>query len=193
MKRFSNFVLPVMLLSMMIMFVACSKDGPAGAKGDTGATGPAGGAGPAGPKGDTGVANVMYSPWFDVVFAPVKNTAGDTLAWDVTVPIPKLTSAILTTGEVKVYLNAGTAAAPAVFPLPLTDLFALTGVQNINMYFSIGSMYMYATDNASTFLNTSGVKVWQYRYILIPGGRPARSAVDWNNYASVQQYLGLKD
>ena len=34
-----------------------------------------------------------------------------------------------------------------------------------------------------------------FRYILIPGGTTARTAkiIDWNNYAAVKAYLGLKD
>ena len=39
----------------------------------------------------------------------------------------------------------------------------------------------------------NGNQVFQYRYILIPGGKAARSAIDWNNYAAVKKYLNLKD
>ena len=34
-----------------------------------------------GAKGDTGTANVMFSPWLDVDYAPTLNNAGDTVIW----------------------------------------------------------------------------------------------------------------
>jgi hypothetical protein len=61
------------------------------------------------------------------------------------------------------------------------------------MYFTSGKIELYATDNGSTYTNTSGVKQWQYRYILVPGGVTARSAINWNNYQQVKDYLELKD
>jgi hypothetical protein len=72
----------------------------------------------------------------------------------------------------------------------------------INPFFSRNSIFLYSDEDASTFTIPSGPnagqKAWQYRYILIPGGTAGRSAtggktVDWNNYKSVQAYLGLKD
>ena len=118
----------------------------------------------------------------------------DTIAWVASIPAPKLTNAILNTGEIKVYLNAGSPADPAVFPLPITDLFALTGLLNVNVYFTAGDINLYATDNASTDV-FNGQKFFQYRYVLIPGGVTARTSnkVNWNNYTEVKAYLGLKD
>jgi hypothetical protein len=195
MKRLTQQMLPIMLITMTVLFIACSKEGPAGAKGDTGAAGPAGGAGPAGPKGDTGVANVIYSAWLDVGYAPDTTHRGtiiDTNFWVGGMVAPKITNDILNRGTVKVFLNANVPAQPAVFPLPLTDFIGLTGVLSINPFYTLGQINLIATDNASTFI-TGGVKAWQYRYVIIPGGVAARSAVDWNNYESVKKYLGLKD
>jgi hypothetical protein len=196
MKRLTQQMLPIMLITMTVLFIACSKEGPAGAKGDTGAAGPAGPAGPNGPKGDSGVANVTYSAWLDVGYAPDTIHTGaiiDTIGWFSGINAPKITNDILNRGVVKVFLNANTPAQPAVLPLPLTDLVGLTGVLNIHTIFSLGTVNLYATDNASTFTITGGIKVWQYRYVIIPGGVAARSAIDWNNYESVKKYLGIKD
>jgi hypothetical protein len=178
----------------MLLIASCKK-GDTGPAGPAGAAGPAGPAGAAGPKGDTGTANVIYSGWLDVTFRPVKDSAtGDTLAWVGSISAPKITNTILTTGTVKVYLNAGTAAQPVVFTLPITDLFALTGVLNLNVYFTQGTINMYSTEDASTFTD-QGQKVWQYRYVIIPGGVSARTGntINWNNYAEVKAYLGWKD
>jgi hypothetical protein len=185
-KNFTAFA-----LSVAILFSACKK-GDTGPQGEDGPAGPAGPAGSKGDKGDAGTANVIYSGWLDVAYTPVVS-AGDTVAWEATIPAPKLDNAMLTSGTVKVYVNAGTAAQPAVFPLPITDLYELTGLLNLNLYFTAAKIEMYGTANASTFTNTAGVKQWQYRYILIPGGVPARSAINWNNYEQVKAYLELKD
>ncbi len=193
----------ILFLAITVLVASCSKEGPAGpagAAGPAGPAGPAGAPGVPGAAGATGTANVIYSAWIDVKYNPVTQTTGgviDTVAWVAEIPAPKLTNDILTKGEIKVYFNAGTAAAPNVFPLPLFDAFALTGVFNVNLYYSVGLINLYSTDDASTFTD-AGNKVWQYRYILIPGGTTARPApgaktVDWNNYKEVQQYLGLND
>lgn len=144
-----------------------------------------------GAKGDTGTANVMYSAWIDVTFTPAINTAGDTVAFTATIPAAGITKAIIDSGVVKVYLNAGTAASPAVFPLPITDYYALT-VDNLNLYFTVGNINMYATGDASTGPNSSGVKSWQYRYIIIPGGVKT-GRVDWNNYETVKSFYNITD
>lgn len=184
-----------MIMAVALLFTACKKGdaGPQGEPGPAGTAGSKGDKGDKGDKGEPGTANVVYSNWMDVTFEPAVSQAGDTVAWEATVTAPKLDNTILTTGLVKVYVNAGTPTAPAVFPLPVTDLFALTGLLNLNMYFVTGKIEMYATDNASTYTNTGGVKQWQYRYVLVPGGAGARSSINWNNYAEVKASLGLKD
>ncbi len=192
--------LPYILGMALVMAVFSCKKGDPGPAGPAGPAGPQGPAGASGPAGQPGTANVIYSAWLDVTYTPIKDTDAttgviDTVAWVSQINAPGITNAILTSGEIKVYLNVGSAAQPAVFPLPITDLYALTGVLNINLYFTLQKINLYATDDASTF-TSSGTKVWQYRYILIPGGtsggRMAKS-IDWNNYAEVQKYLGLKD
>ena len=188
MKQLSLKKFAALALSVAILFSACKK-GDTGPQGEDGPAGPAGGKGD---KGDVGTANVIYSGWMDVAYTPA-TSAGDTVAWEATITAPKIDNAILTSGAIKVYVNAGTAAQPAVFPLPVTDLFSLTGLLNLNLYFTLGKIEIYATDNASTYTNTAGVKQWQYRYILVPGGVPARSAINWNNYEQVKAYLELKD
>jgi hypothetical protein len=148
-----------------------------------------------GAKGDTGTANVMFSGWQDVVFSPATNTAGDTVAFTATITASKITKAILDSGTVKVYVNVGTPASPLVFALPITDYYALAGIENINVYFSLGKINMYATGDAGSFTD-SGNKYYQYRYVIIPGGvriPNGRSAVNWNDYNAVKDYLHLED
>src|SRR5664279_32464 len=118
-----NLILP--LLAITLFFFACGKKGDPGAAGAAGPAGQTGPAGPQGPKGDTGTANVIYSAWLDVPFKPdtVHNGATiDTLGFFANVTATKLDSAMIANGEMKVYLNLGSASNPDVVPLPFVDI-----------------------------------------------------------------------
>lgn len=186
----------------MSLFASCKKGdtGPAGAAGPVG---PAGATGAAGAAGPAGTANVIYSDWTDLTYTAdtVHNPdlSVDTLGYYSDWAVPKLDNTILNSGEVRVYINANVPGTPYVLPLPFTDLYATFGLLTINPAFYLNTISLYADQDASTFTVPSGpsagLKAWQYRYILIPGGTTARlsKAVDWNNYAAVKAYLGLKD
>ncbi len=180
----------------MVLFNSCSKEGPAGATGATGATGAAGtpgAAGPAGPAGSagaTGTANVIYSDWLDVAYAIdtiiTVGSVKDTSYYSI-ITAAKLTVDILNKGEVKVYWNLNTAANPVIVPIPYND-----GFNTILPYYYIGNIELDATRNFGSG-TISGVKARQYRYILIPGGVPARSMINWNDYNDVKKQLNLPD
>jgi len=200
MKAKSSLTLLALLVLITFIFTQCQKGdaGPAGPAGPTGPAGAAGSPGSTGPKGDTGTANVIYSPWLDVTYKAdtVHNAPPDppidTLGFYATITAPKLTNAILNTGEIKVYLNIGTPTTPDIVPLPYFDVYSLI---NINPDYSLQEIFLYSNIDAST-VTISGVKRLQYRYILIPGsvpGRLSKPTVDWNNYNEVKAYLGLTD
>ncbi|MEO5685399.1 MAG: hypothetical protein ABIQ88_22320 [Chitinophagaceae bacterium] len=186
MKQVNSLMAVCFVFACTLVIASCSKEGPAGPAGAAGATGPAGATGAAGPKGDTGVANVIYSDWLDVAYTGASSTPGDTL-WTGIINAAKLDLNILNKGEMKVYINFGSSATPDVAPIPYFD-----GGTIINVEFTLQKIYLFSTDNAGT-VTQAGVKRLQYRYILIPGAKGARSAIDWNNYAAVKQYLNLKD
>jgi hypothetical protein len=171
------------LLSLVLLATGCKK----GDEGPAGPAGPAGPNGPQGPKGDTGVANVIYSGWLDATYDAVTNQAGDTLYYyEEDIPAPKLTSQMLNTGELKVYMNAGTAAQPFIIALPFG--------YEIIPFFEVGNIYLQAADDYSTFIPTgTTAKRNQYRYVLIPGGVPARSGLDLNDYAKVKEAFKIPD
>jgi hypothetical protein len=191
MKTKSSLSLLASLVVITLIFTQCQK----GDVGPAGAAGPAGPAGSTGPKGDTGTANVIYSPWLDVAYAAdtIHNGAIiDTIGFYANITALKLTNAILTSGEIKVYLNLGTATTPDIVPMPYFDVYS--GI-NINPDYSFQKIFLYANINAST-VTISGQKYLQYRYILIPGSVPSgrlSKSVDWNNYNEVKAYLGLTD
>ncbi len=194
MRKMSLYAL---LLCGICLFGACGKDGDAGPKGDTGAAGPAG---PAGPKGDAGEdgAGIIYSEWLDVTYEAIteetdENGNGklDTVFFAAGIDAPKLTDEILSTGDVKVFINTYSEAEKDIAALPYTNPFSGA---SITPSFSLELITLIANGPFST-VTQDGVKYQQYRYILIPGGAEARKAagIDWNDYKQVKAYLHLKD
>ncbi len=179
----------VLVLSVALFFTACKK-GDAGPAGETGAPGPTGATGSTGATGKTGTANVIYSTWQDVTFNLV-----DSFTAVGTITAPKIVDSIIQKGEVKVFWNVNTASNPTIVTLPYHDngvIFGASDLANIPLV-KVGTIALYSNYNLSSRTNTAGEKVFQYRYIIIPGGVTARSAVNWNDYKQVQEYLGLKD
>jgi len=179
----------VFMLSVVLLFTACKK-GDAGPQGEKGDPGPAGAAGATGATGKTGSANVIYSAWMDVTYQ-----SADSVTAVGTMDAPKLVDSIIQKGEVKVYCNINTPSSPTIVSLPYTDGGVVFGFPDlvINPLYRVGTIYLYSNYNLSTRTSSSGEKVFQYRYILIPGGVTARSAVNWNDYTQVKKYLELKD
>jgi hypothetical protein len=149
-----------------------------------------------GAQGPPGTANVIYSDWVNATFTPVKDNNGDTLFFQSVIDAPKLVDSIVNKGSVKVYANmnfySATPATPFVTLLPLTDLTLFFGL-NITPYFSPQKITLIANDDVSTFTDNN-IKYFQYRYVIIPGGAPARMpTINLNNYEEVKKYLNLKD
>ena len=189
--------LSILFLAITLLFTHCKKGdtGPAGPQGPQGEQGQMGATGSQGPKGDTGTANVIYSSWLDVTYIAdtVHNgTTIDTIGFYANIAAAKLDSSIIAHGEIKVYLNLGSASDPTVVPLPYFDVY--TGI-SISPAFQIKNIFLYADLNAST-VTQNGSKYLQYRYILVPGsvsGDIITRPPNWNNYKEVQAYFGLKD
>lgn len=177
------------MLAVALTITACKKGdtGPQGEKGDKGDNGATGATGANGGKGDPGTANVQYSAWLDLAFA---QDAGSGVFFT-QITEPKITDELLSTGEIKVYINLGTAADKAVSTLPLRQ-----GTAQITPFFLTNMIEIQSNVNAGTFTDpATGSKALQYRYVLIPGGAAVRmdKNINWNNYEEVKVYLGLKD
>lgn len=194
MKKLTFQIAVIALVAAGISLASCSKEGPAGPAGAQGPAGPAGAQGPAGAKGDDGTANVIYSEWLDIAYEADTLHDGatiDTIGFIATINVPKLDNAILTSGEIKAYVNLNSADEPVIAPIPYFSIF--DGVSIEPVYY-LNSIELYSNLDAST-ITFEGVKFRQYRYILIPGGVAARKAsgIDWNDYNQVKKYLNLKD
>ncbi|WP_146217463.1 hypothetical protein [Chitinophaga sp. S165] len=184
MKR-RNLVSLLVVLSGLFsaMFVtSCGKDG---------APGPAG---PAGPKGDSGSGNVIYSEWLDLPFKPdTIHTSGgtiDTIGYYAVIDAPKLTVEMLSTADVKAYINTDEASDPLIYPLPYVGSNGI----NIELRAYAQKIELFSNVDVSTY-SANGKKYQQYRYMIVPGNNEARSAakVDWSDYTAVKAYLGLND
>lgn len=183
----------VVLFTITLFLSNCGKKGDPGAQGPVGQNGAPGSTGPQGPKGDTGITNVFYSPWLDVAFVPDTVHNGsiiDTLGFYSSISVPRLDTNILFHGEMKMYINWGTTTQPFIESLPSVDNFTRV---SIIPTFVIQNIGLYSNADASTGLQ-NGVKVLQYRYILIPGSTMVlRKMVDLNNYNEVKKFYRLKD
>jgi len=180
------------LLASAVLVYSCKK-GDTGPAGPAGPAGTAGTAGAPGPKGDTGTANVIYSAWTDVTYTPIIQDTGtpakpDTLFYVGAIVAPKLTSNVISKGEISVYLNAGSATSPYIYPLPFTDILFQGLTVQVN--YVVDSIYLTANFNAST-ITQGGVKFQQYRYVIIPGSVPA--SADKKDYNSIKNYFKLPD
>ncbi|MDJ1497214.1 hypothetical protein QNI19_30025 [Cytophagaceae bacterium DM2B3-1] len=159
------------LLTTLSLLISCSKD-------DT-----------TDPKSDSSV-SVIYSDWLDVKFEADKD--GDKiLGYYAGLQAPKITDELLTSGEVKVYINLSTAADPVIVPLPYIG----TNGTIINFNAQKQAIEFYSNIDVSTYVKNDGGKYLQYRYILMPGTEAARKSqsINWNKYAEVKSALNLPD
>lgn len=169
-----------------LAFASCGKDGAAGPAGETG---PAGAAGPQGAKGDSGTANVIYSEWLNLGFTGDVTEDGDSI-WFTGLEVPQITADFLQSGTVIVYVNLNSNSDPVVVALPYYSVY---NTVNIIPVIYNGVLEIDANSDVSTLGDDAGNIYRQYRYVLIPGGTAARSAVDWKDYKKVKAYLHLKD
>lgn len=177
MKRTKRLVF--ILLAMVLLLSACTKEGPQGPpgpQGEQGARGETGAKGDRGSKGATGTANVIYSNWLSVdlksgIYYGVYYARIDA---------SKITRSILDKGVMKVYISAGN----KVYEIPNSTFEGLYPV------FSVGYMEIFSPADWDTF---SGYK---FRYVLIPGGtttRQSHQAVDYSNYHAVCRYYRIAE
>jgi len=184
-------VYPLAIAAALMVFTACQKDGEVGPEGPQGPQGPQGQQGPQGPQGEAGTANVIYSDWLDVSFEPLITQDDDTAGYAASFDVPKLSNDILTKGDVKVYMNWGTSAAPSISPIPYFDpIFGYL----LTADYEEGVIFLSSNFDASS-RTIEGNRLLQFRYVLIPGGVLASKppTVNLDNYSEARQYLKIND
>jgi hypothetical protein len=181
MKKVFGYLFVACMFSLALGMTSCKK-------GDTGPAGPQGEQGPKGDSGVAGTSGIIYSEWIDATFNVTSD--GGTYFYDV--DAPKITEDILNSGDVKVYTqyHTSTSGELVVLPLPYFD-----GSFIINVSIFTGGFEIYSNVDASSYTDDNGNPGFQYRYVIIPGGKAARqkAGIDWNNYEQVKKYLHLKD
>ena len=180
--------------------------GPAGTKGskgdrgDTGATGPVGAQGPEGPRGETGlqgpagprgaqggagIGNVMYSGWLPA------NTLTQPVVGRLEINAPRLTSAIMESGEVYVYMRLNNNLGEVYLVGNEVSIGAVKVVFDYSI--ATGRIWVINRDPGITIPGAGDpMKVFDYRYVLIPGGTPATHAVNPEDYGAVARVFQLE-
>lgn len=168
---YHKLILILLMAILTISITSCSKDGPVGPQGEQGAKGDKGDKGDKGSTGSTGAtgtANIIYSNWIKLGFS---GNAARIVA-------PKLTQDIVDKGEVNVYVKSRN----IIRKLNIEE----GGGYYATYVFFTGEIYIYS--NFYTDYDQDS-----YRYILIPGGVPARKAnINWDNYNEVCKSLGIE-
>jgi hypothetical protein len=179
--------LSLFILSITLIAVSCTKEGPEGPVGATGPQGPPGTSGTNGTTGATGatgstgpigIANVIYSAW---LAAP--STSGSAGWFDTTITTigavsranflaPSLMQTILDQGTTLVY-HTSAASPPAtgtanVQPLPFSLNVGATIVE-LNYRPAVGRVIVFLK-SLSTVASLAMTAGNYFRYVIVPGG-----------------------
>lgn len=193
--------LPVVIFILVIAFITSTGcEGPAGPQGEIGPQGPQGSSGVqgvAGEDGEDGTANVIYSEWINF---ELDNWSGSLTFFGQTrreYPIEELAidSEIIEKGTVMVYARFGGTNA-RIQPLPIIGPITSTSRdQVLNFHIRLENIFIEFFNLVDRDLDPGRFgSSNQYRYIIIPGGVPAKAIGDYpdmNDYYAVMEYFGI--
>lgn len=136
-------------------------------------------------KGATGTANVIYSGWMNANRFK-DSTIDNTVRRIGHIYTPRLTSAIISSGVVLVYLNFG----GGTFPLPYSSN-AANKISTIDYFLKSNEIVVsrYTHDGTNSVSLSTALS---YRFVIIPGGVLAkleRDHIDLNNPILLQKAL----
>jgi hypothetical protein len=192
-----KFRLPSLLfLSILLIAVSCTKEGPEGPAGVAGLQGPpgvAGPVGPAGPQGPMGQTNVTFSPWFATGTgwtATGANVYGAQFLFDRASTV--ITQAIIDNGLVMGYIkgepNTPSLASQA-FQLPylVGNGFGFLDQYELVLNAAGNIRFLYKSDFPWTAAQLAPVN---FRYVVIPGsvagGRGNAGVTTYAGYSAAQ-------
>jgi hypothetical protein len=167
----------IVIAMLLIVVTGCEgPEGPTGPEGPQGEQGPAGPLGPAGEDGEDGEdgnANVIYSDWIalSTLSAPADTTvlSRNYTRWHI--PAEQLSQEIIDGGAVLVYFRL----LGMITQLPYTVASISDFDEDVLITFAPFApgqitILSQSLDNTPFSLNSSS----EFRYLLIPGGVPAR-------------------
>lgn len=189
------FIFPFFLAIVLVAGSGC--EGPAGPDGNTGPQGEMGPPGQQGPQGQDGTANVIYSEWFNFTLENWTDSfslQGQTRR-EYPVDVPQIDENILERGTVMVYVR-GFGNNQGVRPLPIIQpIFIITRDAVLNFRFDLGKIHLEFYNIIERTIDPGRIgPTRQFRYIIIPGGVPAKAIEghpDLNNYHEVMEYFGI--
>lgn len=183
---------PIYFISIVLFFafasIAC--EGPTGSDGPQGPQGEQGSEGPQGPQGEPGTANVIYSDWMNINW----NFSDGTTFKQMYIEEPRAVEEdFLTNGTLLMYLKIEAPEGIITAPLPFTNgtdylTYLAADVPGEDVEGIV--VRLEATDGATPV--QSNWNDYQFRYVMIPGGVPAKMKEDFlKDYEAVKEYYGI--
>lgn len=188
------------LLSLCLAFASCTQsEGPTGPQGEPGPQGQQGPQGPQGEQGppgedgedgEDGTANVFYSEWMEIDW----NVSDGTTLKTMLISEPRVTEEFTNTGSLLMFARNATIDVKTAIALPFVNgndqlyFYALNGHETLNDGIVFNAQSLDNSVPVSEFSNT------EIRYVLIPGGVPAKMRDNFfEDYNVVKEYYGIPD
>lgn len=170
-------------ITFFFAFASIACEGPAGPDGAQGPQGEQGPEGPQGPQGETGTANVIYSEWMDIEWNLIDTESVKSLR----IEEENLTEEFRGSGVVVAYaMNT----SESIFQLPMISSMAEWRFY----HWFRGEFITFELESFDFSPVPEEIGNWQIRYILIPGGVPAKMSKDFfEDYNAVKEYFGIPD
>lgn len=182
-----NYLFLLTALALLVGITGTGCEGPAGPQGPQGIQGEQGPPGNQGPQGEEGNANVIYSEWMAIDWN-IHNT--DTLKV-MGMSEPRINDDnFLDNGVTLVYLKVDYPDNTVIYSVPyLGESFII----NMSVQ-SASEMIFLLHQSTNHAVPLPNLLEFQVRYILIPGGTPAKLPADFfDNYNAVKEYYDIPD
>lgn len=185
---FFKYLLIIISSLALIGILGC--EGPEGPTGPAGPQGEQGAVGPEGPQGPAGTANVIYSDWMRLgdVSSPADTSILASNYARYHIEAESITQDIIDMGNIHVYfsLRGMVTALPFSIAQRFDRSIRITYATLQPGILTILSQY---SDNTTVNINSDT----QFRYILVPGGTPAKvNLPDFNDYNAVVEFYGIE-
>ena len=178
-------VMETIFAAMILIMTGCV-EGPAGTDGAQGDQGPQG---PQGTQGEPGTANVIYSDWSNIVWNYINNSTNKTMY----IEEKRVLGDFMDKGTLFVFIKTESPDGKVVFPLPVTEdshilTYAIADAPSQGLE---GIAILFESIDGNPLSDLSG---FQIRYVLIPGGVPAKMGENFlKDYEAVKAYYGIPD
>lgn len=163
------------------------EQGPEGPMGEQGLQGEEGPQGPEGPEGPPGTANVIYSDWMDIDW----NRDDDPTYKAMYIPESRVMGDFIAEGTLMVYAKEEIGGDAIVVPLPYVSGsdFLSFAIADLPSDGAQGIIVVLTSTDGSNVSDFTGAQV---RYVMIPGGVPAKMKNDFmEDYQAVKDYYGI--